>query len=124
MKHGDDKKRFLIRRVCDQVIVNRLESQRSGGQIRAEMALVWELYQLADRLEDIFTDAPRGGKIVLNDKFPDFSYIRCGARVKFESLVGCHFGGRRLNSSSSRRRNSSKNASPSRVFKWPLWKSS
>jgi YcxB-like protein len=77
------------------------------------MALVGKRHKFADRLQDVCADAPGGERIILGDKFPDFGDVPCSARVKLKALVVSHFGGRRLRSSSSRRRKLSKKVSPS-----------
>ena len=83
-----------------------------------------ESYEVADHAEDVLADAFGGIRILLCDELPDLENVSRGARVKFKSLGCAHFGGRRLSNSSSRRRKSSKNVSPSTDLTRPLLRSS
>src|SRR5271155_3542280 len=68
--------------------------------------------------------ATASGRIVVGDELPNLGDVLRCARVKLKSLVTFHFGGRRLRSSPSRRRKSSKKASPSIPLTRPLLMSS
>src|ERR1700693_4539630 len=94
------------------------------GEVRSLVSLVRKRYQLLNGVQDVFTHAPGGQRIILKDKFPNVSDVLCRARVKSKTLLGIHFEERFFSSSSSRWRKLSKNASPSTGFTRPLLMSS
>ena len=69
--------------------------------------------QFAHGIQEFFTDTAGSRDAIFGDEFPNLGYVLRGARVKLKSLARTHFEGRRLNSSASRFRKSSKNSSPS-----------
>jgi hypothetical protein len=71
VNHRDNRKRLLFRRIRDEKIVNGLKLQRSGGEIGSLVTLMRKSHKLANRLQDILTEARGCSKIVLGDELPN-----------------------------------------------------
>jgi len=120
VNYGYDKKRLLLRCVSDEVIADRLKPQWPGCEIASRVTLMWESHELANGFQYLLAEACRGTQIIVGDELPDLGDVLRCARVKLKSLAALHFGERRLESWPSRRRKSSKKASPSTGFTRPL----
>jgi hypothetical protein len=80
MQHSEHHKRLFVWCVGDDVVAYGLEPQGLCGEVRSLVSLVRKRYQLANGVQDVFTHAPGGQRIILKDKFPNVGDVLCRAR--------------------------------------------
>jgi hypothetical protein len=72
VQHGNDGKRFLIRRVGNYIVAYSLKPQRFRREVGPAVAYVRKRDKRLDRFIDFFTDTIGGVEAVGSDVFPDF----------------------------------------------------
>lgn len=112
---------LFVRRIGNQILVNRNEAQRARGQIRTSMALTRKWHESANAIKQVLSNTPSGLRAIACDISPNFRDVFGREGMKVESL---RHGYGFFNKSSSRWRRLSKNASPSTGFTLPLFRSS
>ena len=87
MNYGDDDERLLVGCVSDQIIADGLKADGFRSEIGGPVALIWKSRKLADRFQEVLTEACRSNGIVLCDKLPDLGDVVRGTRMKLKSLA-------------------------------------
>jgi len=87
VNHRDDNERLLVGCISDQIIADGLKPEAFRSEIQAPVTLFRKSRKLADRFQDMLTEACNSSGIVLCDKLPDFGDVVRGTRMKLKSLA-------------------------------------
>jgi hypothetical protein len=71
VRHSDNPQGFFIRRVRNQVIVNRNKAEGARGQIWASAALMRKAHQRPNGAKHVLSNTPSSLRAVTSDKSPN-----------------------------------------------------